>query len=180
MHCPITFKTIAANGKITRAQPSQVIVCYPPFYAPAQVVQYMAAFGPVLSHPPMPVAGQLLVTVTCPASAQWSYGAQLPGRVSATSGDPTADSGFDLEYRLRTIRKVYPQLFAAPCLLSLHALAAHDIQGAQTLLPQGNRAPSLIDHREQQACDPLFDTPPPPPPPMRLRPPVRIMLRTCR
>ena len=161
MQCPITHKTIAANGKITRVQPPQVIVCYPPSYAPAQVVQSMAAFGPVLSHQPMPVAGQLLVMFTSPASAQWSYGAQLPGRVSATSGDPTADSGFDLAYRLRTIRKVYPQLFAAPCALSLHALAAHDIQGAQTLLPQGNHAPSLFELREQQASGPVLETHPP-------------------
>ena len=136
MQCPITHKTIAANGKITRVEPPQVIVCYPPSYAPAQVVQLMAAFGPVLSHQPMPVAGQLLVTFSSPASAQWSYGAKLPGRVSATSGDPSADSGFELEYRLRTIRKVYPQLFAAPCVLSLHALAAHDIQGPRPCYPR--------------------------------------------
>ena len=148
MHCPLTFKTISANGQITRVQPPRVIVCYPPSYAPAQVVQSMAAFGPVQSHQPMPSAGQLLVTFTNPASAQWSYGAQLPGRVGATSGDPASDSGFDLAYRLRTIRKMYPHLFGEPTALSMHALAAHTIQGAQSLLvPQGQPAQ---EHTPQQ------------------------------
>ena len=144
MHCPLTFQQNLANRKVTRVQPPQVIVCYPPSFAPAQLVQSMSSFGLLTSHQPMPVAGQLLMTFAHPASAQWSYGAQLRGRVGATSGDPASDSGFDLSYLLRTIRQTYPPIFKVPAPLSMHALAAHTIQGVQSLLVQ--QEPPVQEH----------------------------------
>lgn len=72
------------------------------------------------------------------------YGARLLGYVSATSGDSTTDSGFNLSHHARHLRSANPYLFQGTPALTMHALEAHAQAGASapSLLPGGMPIPS--------------------------------------